>query len=666
VTGARLRMLACAATVAACGQPSDEACVIGDVPPVQTARLGCAADHEAMGALEVDNVFSRSRSVNVIVDREAPTGDDGAIHFFDPDVYLLHYEFATAYLQHPDRTAVGSLADFNLLNYRRPQRRFFLGKVVYYADSDLWTFELAAGDNMDAALLFDAYHQIAGALGFGARLVYRPVSSDQADLLPELAAQGVPTVTTEAVFSGQTYQALNPGVAFGTLRFRRTDSLGGEPLAPTDLVVLDRVPNDVSMVAGIVTGEFQTPLAHVGILAKTRGTPNMALRDAFTDQRLRAFEGQLVRLEVGPQDFAIEGGTLAEAQAYWDGLRPSAAQVPQHDSVSAVLYDVGSADVDDIVRIGAKAAHLGELGRVVVPGAGALPLPPLPLAVPFHFYAQHLADHGVDAMIDDLLVDYGAGALTQAQLEQRLFAIRWAIYAAPVDEALLANLTSVATTRWGLGATLRFRSSTNVEDLAEFTGAGIYTSAGATLTEGPDAGELLARALRVVWASVWNTQAFIERDFYRVDQHEVRMAVLVHPNQEDELANGVALTINEFSELRPAFYINSQLGEVSVTNPTGDAVPEQILYYPYYEEPEIEVISRSSLMSWAGADWPAGDAILTRAEAEQLGAMLAAIAGRFRALYGAEYATDVEWKLMPGRELLIKQARPFRTRQLDE
>ena len=95
------------------------------------------------------------------------------------------------------------------------------------------------------------------------------------------------------------------------------------------------------------------------------------------------------------------------------------------------------------------------------------------------------------------------------------------------------------------------------------------------------------------------------------------MGVLVHPAQEDELANGVALTINQFSELRPAFYINSQLGEVSVTNPTGDATPEQILYYTWYEEPEYEVITRSSLMPWAPG-WPAGEAILTDAELDEL------------------------------------------------
>src|SRR5204863_2060351 len=122
----------------------------------------------------------------------------------------------------------------------------------------------------------------------------------------------------------QIYQPLNPGVGYGTLRFRQTATLDGQPLSPTDLVVLDRVPNDLSMVAGIITAEFQTPLAHVGVLAKTRGTPNMALRDAWDNDRLRPFEGQLVRLEVTPQDFTVEIADPADAQAYWESLRPTA------------------------------------------------------------------------------------------------------------------------------------------------------------------------------------------------------------------------------------------------------------------------------------------------------------------------------------------------------
>ena len=616
------------------------------------ARLGCPADFDAQATAADDSVFAHTETVLVIIDRE----DGDHLHFIDSKKYPLHYHYASEHLNLPGKTAVGTLADFNILNYRRPNRRFVLGKLVHYVDQDLVTYELAAGDNADADLIAHAFTTVRAGLYDGDALRYRAVSAEQERHLPELAGR-IPTVATDAVFRGQTYQPLNPGVAFGVLRFRKTAALDGVPLAPTDLVVLDRVPNDVAMVAGIITAEFQTPLAHVAVLAQTRGTPNMALRDAWDDPRLRPFADQLVKLEVGPQDFTITAGDPAEAQAYWDSLRPTTPQIPRHDSVTLPLFDVTRCTVANVIQIGAKAANLGELYTIGVGTGHALPLPAQPLAIPFAHYARHVEAAGVQPLIDALIADYQAGTVDPQQLEQRLFDIRWRLYTTPVDPALLAQLRSLAAARWPATTKLRFRSSTNVEDLAEFTGAGLYTSVGARMSDGDTA---IANAVKTVWSSVWNPQAFVERDFYRVDQHEVRMGVLVHPAQEDELANGVALTINEFSDLRPAFYINSQLGEVSVTNPTGDATPEQILYYTWYEEPEYEVITRSSLMSWA-VDWPSAPAMLTDAELDQLGQYLTDINARIRVRYPGP-AADVEWKLLPGRQLIIKQARPFRQR----
>jgi hypothetical protein len=622
--------------------------------PVAVRRLGCSTDREVMSTSRDDSVFAHTRTILWIIDRE----DGNQVYFIDPDTYTLHYYFARDFLDQPGFTPVGTLADFNILNYRRPNRRFLLGKLVEYVDQDVFTLELAAGDAADADMIVDGFRTVAARTDLEDVLRYRPVSADQEELLPDIGRR-IATIATDEVFRNQVYQPLNPGVGYGTLRFRRTATLGGQPVSPTDLVVLDRVPNELSMVAGIITAEFQTPLAHVGVLAKTRGTPNMGLRDAWDDERLRPFEGELVRLEVTPQEFTVEIADPAEAQAYWDSLRPAQPQVPQHDSVTTPLFDVTRVTLAEVTRIGAKASNLGELYRIQTSDFRPLPLPERPFAIPFAHYAQHLTAAGVFPMIDALVADYQAGRVAPAELERRLFAIRWAIYRAPIAPALLDNVTALAGARWPADVKLRVRSSTNVEDLAEFTGAGLYTSAGMRISDGR---EPMGNAIKTVWASVWNSQAFIERDFYRVDQHEVRMGLLVHPAQDGELANGVALTINQFSELRPAHYINAQVGEVSVTNPTGDAVPEQILFYTWYEEPEYEVISRSSLLGWT-TDWPSETAVLTDAELEDLAAYLEAIHNRYRTLYPG-HAVDAEWKLMPGRQLLVKQARPFLRRDV--
>jgi hypothetical protein len=642
-----------AAAAAACHGPTCE--IATGETPVFVEHIGCDADFVTMSTDRDDAVFAHTQSINVIVDRE----DGDAMYYIDPDFYLLHWGFAAEYLNDPDKTPVGDLGEFNILNYRRDNRRFILGKVVHYLDQDLHTFELAAGDTASVDLIELGYRRVAETLDVTNDLRYRPVSADQEAMLPELAER-IPTVRTEEVFGAQIYQPLNRGVGYGVLRFRSTAQLSGQPIAPTDIVVLDRVPNDLSMCAGIITAEFQTPLAHVGILAKTRGTPNMAVRDGWTEPRLREHEGELVRLDVGAQDYTIEIADPIEAQAYWDSLRPPAPQVPNHDSVTTPTIDVTLAHFQDAVRIGSKAANLGELYHITTTGARDIPTPDQPFAIPFAHYANHVASSGVQPMIDAVIADYAAGALDPDQLEARLFAIRWQMYRAPIDQTLVDTVEARILARWPAETKLRFRSSTNVEDLEDFTGAGLYTSAGARLSDGR---EHVGNAIKNVWASVWNPSAFVERDFYRVDHQEVRMGVLVHPASED-LANGVAVTINEFSELRPAFYINSQVGEVSVANPTGDAIPEQILYYTWYEEPEYEVITRSSLLSWT-VDWPSSNSILTNPELDDLAEYLSAIHAAFRARFPMT-AVDVEWKLGANRQLLIKQARPYKRRDTAE
>jgi hypothetical protein len=647
IARAALALALCAAT--ACSDAADRCVVPADVEPDWVRRIGCEGDAEPLWAERDDAVFARTRSINWMIDRE----QDDRVYFINTVRFDLHYDFAAAYLNLEGTTPVGTHAEFNLLNYRRSERRFVMGKLVSYVDQDLLTIEMSAGDTADVEMIAGAFERVRdsiGASGWARELVYRPVSASQEASLDEIAAR-IPVIRTEEVFRGQTYQPLNPVVGYGTLRFRKVSELTGRPLSPTDIAVLDRVPTDLALVSGVITGEFQTPLSHVNILSKNRGTPNMALRDAFTDPALRALEGELVLLAVSPQGHSVTPASLADGRAFWDQLRPETALVPNFEEATIGLVDLAGLGADASITIGAKAANLAELARV---SGGALPLPATPTAIPFSAYTAHVEAAGLAPLIDQLIADVAAGAVEPGELRSRLFDLRWRIFRAPMDPGLAAELASTIETRWGATTRMRFRSSTNVEDLPGFSGAGLYTSAGADLGEGVRA---IEDAVKVVWASAWNHQAFIERDFYRVDHRRVRMAVLLHPAFEDELANGVALTINEFADNRPAYYINSQAGEISVTNPTGLATPEQILYYTWYEEPEYEVITRSSITGGAG--------VLSEEHLSALASHLGAIHAHFKSLLGSaavDFAMDVEFKVDAAGNLIIKQARPLERR----
>ena len=61
--------------------------------------------------------------------------------------------------------------------------------------------------------------------------------------------------------------------------------------------------------AGIITATWQTPLSHINVLSQNRGTPNMALRDAWEHEDLREHEDGWVELLVSA-DFGTSGQTL--------------------------------------------------------------------------------------------------------------------------------------------------------------------------------------------------------------------------------------------------------------------------------------------------------------------------------------------------------------------
>lgn len=64
--------------------------------------------------------------------------------------------------------------------------------------------------------------------------------------------------------------------------------------------------------------------------------------------------------------------------------------------------------------------------------------------------------------------------------------------------------------------------------------------------------------IKRVWASVWNTKGFLERQEFGLNQDQVYMAIVVMPFYE-AFANGVAITGNPFRADFNAYFINTQV-----------------------------------------------------------------------------------------------------------
>ncbi len=215
------------------------------------------------------------------------------------------------------RAGPNCMSDSSRVEYFLPSRRFILGAVTYYAGPDVWVYEISPYDTASAAMVQTAYEAIAAAAWFGPKLVFHP-TSEAIELEAALLPASVKVMHTEELFAGITYQALNVATAIGRLRFTTAAEAEIGPLDFRDLVVLDSIPNDIGVVAGIITATFQTALSHINVLSQNRGTPNMALLGVFEDPTLRALDGRWVELRVGLFDWSVREVTQAESDAWWE------------------------------------------------------------------------------------------------------------------------------------------------------------------------------------------------------------------------------------------------------------------------------------------------------------------------------------------------------------
>ncbi len=653
---------------AACGgaEPKQWVCgVDGADAPDFVEQIGCEADFALLASEPLSASIPGARSVKTAVDRDS----DGALTFQNSVRYPIHWEFLSEHRSAAQGfPRVVSLSEFNRSEYYSSSRRFVLGSLTHYEGPNRWTYEVSPYDTADAAMIRDAFERVAANSFMGGELYFHPTSLNVESVAAELP-DDVRIITTDQIFEGVEFQALNVAESIGRLRILRASELETAYVSFEDIVVLDNVPNDISVTRGIITSEFQTPLSHINVLSQNRGTPNMALRNAVTDPQLVELEGEWVRLRVGLTDYDVERVDQAEADAWWEANRPDAVQVPGADLGVTELRNVGeiiaqSAAPDQFLALikeatrafGGKAANYAALAHV--PG---LRVPPA-FAIPIYYFRQFMQENGFDERVgvwvdDPSLPFWNDPALRDAELEL----LRDDMRIAPVNPDFERLLMEKLATDYP-GVRMRFRSSTNAEDLDGFTGAGLYTSRSG---EPDDPTSPVLDAVRRVWSSVWSFRAFEERRYRSIDHQAVGMALLVHRSFPEEEANGVALTNNPFDRagLEPAFYVNVQAGEFSVVQPEPGTTTDEFLHYFDLQGQPVSYLSQSNKVA-------AGERVLSPEQVQELGLALDGIRSYFRPAYAPElgaqnqwWAMDVEFKFDAeageAPVLFVKQARPF-------
>ncbi len=609
-----------------------------DSRPEELAQLGCPDDHAALAGDPPSSALPANKSTLFLIERNK----ENKIHFFDSQKWR-HFSFATEKLEgYPDLSA------FNSEMYYSQKRRLYLGTVTRFLSSEIYALEIAPIDKASPEMIEETYNLVKKAIKWNADLRYHPTSNalEMESRLPK----NVPIVYTKELYDGAEFQGLNLGRTIGKIVFIDLENLDSTYISRTDIVVLDRVPNDISACAGIITAEFQTPLSHVNLLSINRGTPNMAYTKALEDESIKTLEGKWAELTVNADGFTIKASTKEEGETFWESLRPPEVQRPEIDLTVKEIINVDDIGIDSIPYAGGKAAHYAELRKLkdTIPVEKAF-------VVPISFYDDFIRSNGIDAKISAMLKDekfQNDGLYRKAALAE----LRDLIKNSALDAAAEKKIADVIAAEYAADQPVRFRSSSNAEDLESFNGAGLYESKS---YKPGDPQKTIANTVKEVWASLWSQAAFEEREWAKVDHSYCGMALLFHRSYPDEVekANGVAITANPFDPPpggQAAYYVNVQKGAISVANPEPGITPDSFLYYkPPAGQGEMTYLSFSS--ETGGATVMEFDEIVTLVKA------LYTLHNHFHKIYRSEpFGMDVEFKLIDDdRKLVIKQARPY-------
>jgi hypothetical protein len=571
--------------------------------------------------------------VMIVIDRK----DNNKIYYVNKKRYSFHKDFVNGTYLSLERGR-----EFFVNNYIKPNRRFILGTLAYQTPIKRWTFEFWEGDLIPADQIQLAYDVINRT--FFTPVAFKPNSLRQEEATRSLA--GMERVLQSDIAKEQEYQALN--LAKGLGRIHIVPKLDEHvEIGFNEILVLDEVPVQLPPVAGIITSQPSTPLSHINLLAKGWGIPNAYIKNA--KELLKQYDGWWVSFETLRETYTIKRADMNQLREY---QRRQAERLdvmkPRSNLSETRLLNLAEQHSRSSLAYGGKSANLGEvlnarLSGIVVPGG---------FTIPFYYYDDFIKRNKLDDAIYGLLNDQKF-VHDPAYRREQLVQLRQKIESAEFDPKLRQMvLQKVAREYADKG--LFVRSSSNSEDLPNFSGAGLYTTVPNVRGE-----QQLIDAIRKVWASLWNFEAYEARERANVDHSKIFMAVLLQEGINSE-SSGVMISTDPFdNDNKGVIYISAKRG-LGIKVVEGQRIAEQILFRPRTNA--VQVLTRSAEDSLLTFDENGGvkevpiegdRVVLT----DDVIRRLVRAATAIKRVFG-ERDQDIEWAYMKG-QIYIVQSRPF-------
>ncbi len=602
-------------------------------PPRSLPAIHSRAEFDSLAVVYDANTPYALPHVLFVIDRK----DQNRIYYVDTRRYKFHKDFVNGTYLSLERGQ-----QFFENNYLKPNRRFIMGTIAFQTPVRRWTFEFWEGDLIPPDQIKLASEIIKAS--FFTPVAFKPNSSRQDNDSVNIA--GLQRILQTDISKEQEYQALN--VAKGLGRIHIIPKLDEHvEIGYNEILVLDEVPVQLPPVAGIITTKPSTPLSHINLLAKGWGIPNVYIKNA--QELFKQYNGWWVEFDARRDNYSIKRADNNALDEYLKRLKERLdVMKPRSDLSVRRLANLNEQRSASSIAYGAKSANLGELIHARLPG---VTVPP-GFTLPFFYYDQFLKENKLDDAIGEMLNDqkfvhdpaYRRGYLTK---------MRERFQKGAVNPHLRVEVLRRLHAEFP-GKGVFARSSTNSEDLPNFSGAGLYSTVPNARTD-----EQIIEALKTVWASVWNFEAFEARERAGVPHTEIYMAVLIQEGINSE-SSGVMITAAPYNrEDKDAIYISAKRG-LGIKVVEGQRIAEQVVFRP--RASAVQVLTRSeedSLLTFdekggvkeipiSGARVVLSDEVIRR---------LAAAATNIKRVFGGK-DQDIEWAYMKG-QIYIVQSRPF-------
>lgn len=521
-------------------------------------------------------------------------GEFSRLFVIDPRQHEFHWQFLSTL---PEFKGM-NVHDIKALSFEPGNRRVLLGTLTTEngMSEGQWnpttSFFLNTSEAPEPALVRKVGDTVGdwleknadantGVGNLGTKLGFEPTLAQQ----PAVAARlkDYRGITVHMPYANKSAAAYNEGVGLGRIVVANTAKeveaglKNGTINADTILVVGEDLL-ELPPVAGVISAQPMTEASHLVLLAQMYSMPL-----AYEPGALKTYgklKGQWAVMETregsGFELFpSLSEGDLARVRSV---LRQPSLKV-EADFAESRIREVTKLEAKDVKSYGGKSAKFGLIRRTIPEATRAKVL-----GIPIHYYRLFLETsklpdgRSVKAALDQIMGRLPANAsyfeTVAAAKEARAM-----MKTAELDPKLVADLRQTLEREFPEAKRLKLRSSSNVEDGAEFNGAGLYDSDGICLRECEK--DDFAKGLRKVWSSLYTERGLWARRRFGVDEKLVGMGITVHPPYKGEAANGVVKFARRAryegeDEIRQVKILAVSGEEASVTNATEGGVNEVV------------------------------------------------------------------------------------------